>query len=352
MAGSFKDYFQNIGFNVDIDDPASAVDNTHAAANKAKVTEKLREHVVGYDKITGAPTYLDEHAANSIYKDIINKEGTARWDTNKVGDASAREARAIRTKTMVDNDFKRSQGMSAGPGLQSGYTMGIGGYKRASRTELLKSAIPDTGRAIGENFKNSLGIATAQQKEQFRSSGMLGKGMSMIGPVLGAATIFSTLANGGDIYDTMTFNLAAGAGMAGFTAGSRSFGALVKGASKAENTPGDLLKGITRVAPGTNVLQGGKMRLAAGAVGGALGGVVGAGLVGGSMWAVSDLTSNKSILTDMARGYSKLSSRANIEQNNRTLTMRQQALQQLSQSAMNDRASLLGNEAAVLRGVL
>ena len=54
----------------------------------------------------------------------------------------------------------------------------------------------------------------------------------------------------------------------------------------------------------------------------------------------------------MAKGYSRLASNAGIEQNNRTLTMRQQALQQLSQSAINDRASLLGNEAAVLRGVL
>lgn len=70
------------------------------------------------------------------------------------------------------------------------------------------------------------------------------------------------------------------------------------------------------------------------------------------MWAASDLTSNDSVLAKMAKGYSKLASNAGIEQNNRTLTMRQQALQQLSQSAINDRASLLGNEAAVLRGVL
>lgn len=340
MAGSFKDYFDKVGLNVDVDDLASAENETHAASNKAKITEKLRENVIGYDKVTGAPTYLDEHASRGIYNDIIGKDGNARWDSGNIEDARAREANAIRTKTMVDNDFKRSQGMSAGPGLQSGYTMGFGGYKRAGRGELLKSAAPDTARAIGENFKNSLGMATAQQKAQFKNSGVLGKGMALMGPVLGAATIFSTLANGDDLYDTMTFNLAAGAGMAGFTAGSRLAGSMVKGSS--------VVKGVS----GNSMLQGGKMRLAVGAIGGAVGGVVGAGLVGGSMWAVSDLTSNKSALADMARGYSKLSSRANIEQNNRTLTMRQQALQQLSQSAMNDRASLLGNEAAVLRGVL
>jgi hypothetical protein len=84
---------------------------------------------------------------------------------------------------------------------------------------------------------------------------------------------------------------------------------------------------------GLNQLKGGKMRFAGGAVGGAIGFAAGAALVGGGMWAASDLTSNDSVLAKMARGYSKLASNAGTEQNNRTLTMRQQALQQLSQSA-------------------
>ena len=170
---------------------------------------------------------------------------------------------------------------------------------------------------------------------------MLGKAGALVGPGLGAATIFSTIADGGDMYETMTFNLAAASGMAGFTAGNRLGGSFFKGAQTVKNE-----------YTGLNQLKGGKMRFAGGAVGGAIGFAAGAALVGGGMWAASDLTSNDSVLAKMARGYSKLASNAGTEQNNRTLTMRQQALQQLSQSAINDRASLLGNEAAVLRGVL
>ena len=143
------------------------------------------------------------------------------------------------------------------------------------------------------------------------------------------------------MYETMTFNLAAASGMAGFTAGSRLGGSLFQGAQMVKNEH-----------TGLNQLKGGKMRFAGGAVGGAIGFAAGAALVGGGMWAASDLTSNNSVLAKMAKGYSRLASNAGTEQNNRTLTMRQQALQQLSQSAINDRASLLGNEAAVLRGVL
>ena len=331
MAQSIKDYFNSLGVYIDVDESKFP----DPAAKRAVTLEALRNKKIGTDAITGADTFINEEQAKFLYGRYESKQ-----KSGKIG-GLINDIRTERDFKRIENDFERSQGRAAGAGATSGYSMGFGGYRRAGRGQLLKSAVPDTTRAIGENFLNSLGVATSQQRMQYKSSGVLGKAGALLGPGLGAATIFSTIINGDDMYETMTFNMAAAGGMAGFTAGSRVFGSAVKGASVQKNE-----------VTGINSLKGGKMRLAAGAVGGALGFATGAALVGGTMWAASDLTSNNSVLASIARGYAKLPSTAGTEQNNRTLTMRQQALQQLSQSAMNDRASLLGNEAAVLRGVL
>ena len=331
MAQSIKDYFNSLGVYIDVDESKFP----DPAAKRAVTLEALRNKKIGTDAVTGADTFINEDQAKFLYGRYEDKQKSGKFG------GLINDIRTERDFRRIENDFARSQGKAAGAGATSGYSMGFGGYRRADRGELLKSAIPDTARAVGENFLNSLGVTTSQQRMQYKSSGVLGKAGALLGPGLGAATIFSTIADGGDMYETMTFNLAAAGGMAGFTAGNRLGGSFFKGAQTVKNE-----------YTGLNQLKGGKMRFAGGAVGGAVGFAAGAALVGGSMWAVSDLTKNDSVLAKMARGYSKLASNAGIEQNNRTLTMRQQALQQLSQSAINDRASLLGNEAAVLRGVL
>lgn len=340
MAGSFRDYFEKVGINVDIDDPIDAANSTEAASNRARVTEKIRNHVIGYDAVTGDAVHIDEHAARGLYDSVVGKDGKPKASSMNIGD-KWEDDETYKIKKGLENDFKRSQGQHAGYGLHSGYSMGVGGYRRASSDDLLRSVYRDGAGAAWENSLNSLGIATAQQKRQWRNGGLLAKAGAAAGPVLGAATIFSTIVNGDDMYETMTFNAGVAAGMTGFTVGNRIGGGIFNGAEITKND-----------VTGRNVLKGGKMRFVGGAIGGATGFLTGAAIVGGGMWAAGDLTSNNSVLASMARGYAKLPSNANIQQNNRTLTMRQQALQQLSQSAMNDRASLLGNEAAVLRGVL
>ncbi len=331
MAQSIKDYFNSIGVYIDVDESKF----TDPVSKRAVTLEALRNKKIGTDAITGADTFINEDQAKFLYGRYEDKQKSGKFG------GLINDIRTERDFRRIENDFARSQGKAAGAGATSGYSMGFGGYRRAERGQLLKSAVPDTARAVGENFLNSLGVTTSQQRMQYKSSGVLGKAGALLGPGLGAATIFSTIADGGDMYETMTFNLAAAGGMAGFTAGNRLGGSFFKGAQTVKNE-----------YTGLNQLKGGKMRFAGGAVGGAIGFAAGAALVGGGMWAASDLTSNDSVLAKMAKGYSKLASNAGIEQNNRTLTMRQQALQQLSQSAINDRASLLGNEAAVLRGVL
>ena len=335
MAENINNYFSRIGLSVNIDDT-----QTDPAARRALALEELKKNVIGTDSVSGNKTFVTESQAKHLYDNHYNQKRSTSSTVNKM-----REESAIKDVTRIRSDFHRTQGnvgaSSMVGGASMGYSIGFSGHRRASQSALAGSAMFDTARAFSENSLNSLGIVTNQQRMQFKSSGMLGKAGALLGPGLGAATIFSTIADGGDMYETMTFNLAAASGMAGFTAGSRLGGSLFQGAQMVKNEH-----------TGLNQLKGGKMRFAGGAVGGAIGFAAGAALVGGGMWAASDLTSNNSVLAKMAKGYSKLASNAGIEQNNRTLTMRQQALQQLSQSAINDRASLLGNEAAVLRGVL
>ena len=335
MAENINNYFSRIGLSVNIDDT-----QTDPSARRALALEELKKNVIGTDSVTGEKTFITESQAKHLYDNHYNQKRSTSSTVNKM-----REESAMKDVTRIRSDFHRSQGnVGAGSmvgGASMGYSIGLSGHRRASQSALAGSAIFDTARAFSENSLNSLGIVTNQQRMQFKSSGMLGKAGALVGPGLGGAMIFSTIADGGDMYETMTFNLAAASGMAGFTAGSRLGGSLFQGAQIVKNEH-----------TGLNQLKGGKMRFAGGAIGGAVGFAAGAALVGGGMWAASDLISNDSVLAKMARGYSKLASNAGIEQNNRTLTMRQQALQQLSQSAINDRASLLGNEAAVLRGVL
>ena len=335
MAENINNYFSRIGLSVNIDDT-----QTDPAARRALALEELKKNVIGTDSVSGNKTFVTESQAKHLYDNHYNQKRSTSSTVNKM-----REESAIKDVTRIRSDFHRTQGnvgaSSMVGGASLGYSIGFSGHRRASQSALAGSAMFDTARAFSENSLNSLGIVTNQQRMQFKSSGMLGKAGALLGPGLGAATIFSTIADGGDMYETMTFNLAAASGMAGFTAGSRLGGSLFQGAQMVKNEH-----------TGLNQLKGGKMRFAGGAVGGAIGFAAGAALVGGGMWAASDLTSNNSVLAKMAKGYSRLASNAGIEQNNRTLTMRQQALQQLSQSAINDRASLLGNEAAVLRGVL
>ena len=335
MAENINNYFSRIGLSVNIDDT-----QTDPAARRALALEELKKNVIGTDSVSGNKTFVTESQAKHLYDNHYNQKRSTSSTVNKM-----REESAIKDVTRIRSDFHRTQGnvgaSSMVGGASLGYSIGFSGHRRASQSALAGSAMFDTARAFSENSLNSLGIVTNQQRMQFKSSGMLGKAGALLGPGLGAATIFSTIADGGDMYETMTFNLAAASGMAGFTAGSRLGGSLFQGAQMVKNEH-----------TGLNQLKGGKMRFAGGAVGGAIGFAAGAALVGGGMWAASDLTSNDSVLAKMAKGYSRLASNAGTEQNNRTLTMRQQALQQLSQSAINDRASLLGNEAAVLRGVL
>ena len=82
------------------------------------------------------------------------------------------------------------------------------------------------------------------------------------------------------------------------------------------------------------------------------------GLAGGALGAAgytafklqTDLTKSDSTIVQTVKSFTTRENSVNIQDSQMTLTMRQQALQKLSSSALNNRGQLLGSEAEVLRG--
>ena len=203
MAENINNYFSRIGLSVNIDDT-----QTDPAARRALALEELKKNVIGTDSVSGNKTFVTESQAKHLYDNHYNQKRSTSSTVNKM-----REESAIKDVTRIRSDFHRTQGnvgaSSMVGGASLGYSIGFSGHRRASQSALAGSAMFDTARAFSENSLNSLGIVTNQQRMQFKSSGMLGKAGALLGPGLGAATIFSTIADGGDMYETMTFNLAA-----------------------------------------------------------------------------------------------------------------------------------------------
>ena len=338
MSQNINEYLKSAGFDVDV---GSFENNKHS--QRKAVMDALEKHSLGTDW-KGNSVNVDNGQSKNLYNTLFDKEGNQTGNT--------RQARS--TKVYMDNDVKRSQGFVPSAmdtdrnGLRSGnfstagerggYGFGWTGNRMNSRVQQFKS-IGDTVGLAREGLANSLGIATAQQRAQYKASGLLGKGMALAGPAIGAFSIIDTMLEGGDMYDTLSTNLAAASVLPGFHLGKSIAGSMFKGASKIE-------KG------GVAALKGGKLRIGMQMIGGAAGAGLAMAAVGSATFAAKDLTSSESVMAKAAMQYSSLSTTASTEQNKATTTMRARALQQLSQSSLNDRGSMLGNEASILKNMM
>ena len=338
MAQSINEYLAKAGFNVDV---GEFENNPHS--QRRAVMDALNKHSLGTDW-RGNNVSVDEHQSKNLYNTLFDKEGKQTNDFKG----------ARKTKAYMDNDFQRSQGHMpsvagrigsringgtlSSAGERGGYGFGWTGNRMNSRINQFKS-IADTTGLVKEGMMNSLGLATAQQRAQYKASGLLGKGMALAGPAIGAYAIIDTMLEGGDMYDTMSTNLVAASVLPGFHLGKSVAGSMFKGANVVQ-------KG------GVAALQGGKLRLGMQVLGGALGAGTAMAAVGATTFAAKDLTSSESVIAKAAMQYSSLSTTASTESNKATLTMRSRALQQLSQSSLNDRGSLLGSEAAILKNMM
>ena len=220
-------------------------------------------------------------------------------------------------------------------GSESGAGIGFKAHMYGSQRSLLANSWRGSVQLVGEGLSNSLGYATKQQRLQYKTGGLMAKGMTAFTIGTGAYNLISTGINGGDMYDAMSDNLSFAAGMVGFHAGSKLGGAMSN-----VRKVGDKTVGLKRRAVGS-------------AIGGIGGNLVASQLVSGGLSAIKDMGSSDSQIVKTLKGQTLVTGGlGNITDNNKTLTMRQRSLQQLSQSSMNDRASILGSEASILRGYM
>lgn len=293
-------------------------------SRKAAYIEAMQQHKLGTN-LKGEDVNLTEKQAKYLYNQSL--ESSKGISDSKKWYKPNGELRNAYDSFKADVSRGRGEYTSkVGGDLGQGF--GFGGHFNASRWDMTRSAFVDSTKIMGEGLSNSLGFATAQQRRQFKTGGMMGKAMTGATVGFGAYNLISTGINGGDMYDALTDNVSAGAGMAGFHMGSKLGGAMFGAGSK-------------------------KSRFVTSLLGGAVGGLAASQAVSGVMSGAADLTSSDSKIAKSLKGFSQLSgANGSIEQNDKTLTMRQKALQQLSQSSMNDRGSILGSEASILRGYM
>ena len=373
------------GVNLDpdkIDDFAPNHVSQRIVANKA-----IKDQVSLGEDIYGKTQRPNERQAHALYDDAFHARGEnaglaksalAGLAMNLNSTTNIKSAERLntqiggRTIDYLRRDVKAARGEWTVRGGANGYGFGWQGNRTASAFAHLGSGITHTGGLIGEGMANTVGIITKQQRQMWKTGNPLVKSFAVAGPLIGTYTLGSTMLEGGDMGEALAFNASAAALLPGFHFGKSlasaqssymaglfsslktieqrgSTAGLTFGAAK-HYKAGDLLPDGTVAAK--DVIKGGKARFAVGVAGGILGGAVAYAAVAGSAYAAQDLFSADSKIAEGARKFTSLTSSANITQNQGTLTMRQRALQQISQSAMNDRQSILSNEAAILKGLI
>lgn len=263
-------------------------------------------------------------ARSSLYNETA-------WERTKAIDASNR--------TMIN------KGLS-GPAAPGGTSAGKF-FAKAGMAATIGSGVKR------EAFMNSLGLLTRHQKAAAKSGGMAGaqRWMMPLGAAVGGAM---TLAEGGGVVDyAADFVLPSMGIMAGWSVGknlgfgaAKSFGALAGGISALSKATG----GKGSVIGGVAARRG--MSLGMGAVGGVAGAAVGLAAtvaIGEVAKQFGDSNSEVNQTAESLR-YAKFNSDFDMTQNQ--LTHRQRTLSKLSKSGLNDRGTLLGNEAQVMAGII
>ena len=375
---------RRFGVNLDpdkIDDFAPNHISQRISVNKA-----IKDQVSLGTNIRGEVVRPNEQQANALYNDAFHAKGEnaglaraslagavmSLGSISNLGSETVNTQIGGRTIDYLKRDVKAAKGEWTARGGANGYGFGWQGNRMASSFAHIGSGITHTAGLIGEGMANSLGIITKQQRQMWKTGNPLVKSFAVAGPLIGGYTLGSTMIEGGDMGDALAFNASAAALLPGFHLGKSlasaqssymagllsplktieqrgSTAGLTFGAAK-HYKAGDILPDGTKAAK--DMIKGGKARLAVGVAGGMLGGALAYTAVAGSAYAAQDLFSADSKIAEGARKFTSLTSSANITQNQNTLTMRQRALQQISQSAMNDRSSILANEAAILKGLI
>ena len=234
------------------------------------------------------------------------------------------------------NEIKKDSGSNLHAfGIRTGWSHSAAQAAQASRLEragaFFRLANP-VGASSREILSSNLGRMTSELKIQNAKSGSFGRVFGRMGT---ASNVLFTGAVALQSDDPLNEFVATTALTWGVQHGWRTGKALGSLAMYGGDVTGAATF-LGRHAP--RVLMGGLMAGAVGAVG------------YGSFKLQTDLTRSDSNIVGAIRNFTTRENSVNIQDSQLTLTMRQQALQKLSSSALNNRGQLLGNEADVLRG--
>lgn len=280
---------------------------------------------------------------------IVNKKNEKKsWESADVDNwfTDRKDKQAPRAETSLGkfkSYFAAGESRRASSGLQARHSLfkssgTVYGYansaarQSASATEHFKRAAIFGTAGSGmkrEALMNSIGFLTKHQKAEVKASGagFLVKSQSWLVPGAAALAVGTNLSDGG--------------GLADFLGG---FVAPEIGARTGLHIGKNLAFGAAKVAGGN--------LMAAGVVGGTIGAVGGLAIGAAVGYLAAESADSNNIINQKAYDMTNADFSTQFEVNNSTLTHRQRAINKLSKSALNDRGTLLGNEAQILAGIL
>lgn len=369
-------------------DQVSLESNSNSGASRARRQALIESHFKGSDK--GILSYSRDKIAgnyedlNERFNKTIASVGAAKNpnsvehfnDMQKIrADRAGRDAlseqsfveRYKRTSLGLDADMQASAKSGHGGGIQGMHSY-KGGFKDAFRAagaqqHLSRAGSFIMGHGMGHDALNAIGIMTKHQKDVLASNsvGRMGKIMTAGGTALGgiyAASIAGDYLSGRND-TTLTDNAATGIASAALSigAGTQAF----RVAKELTHAGTSLIpKGVSRnyTGKGAGLLKAGSSvrpyaKWAAGATVGAGAFLATTALVDAGTEILRSAASKDNSINRLKSKVYQGDYTGDISTQTRQLqTSRQRTLEKLSKSGLNDRATILGNEAMVLKGLL
>lgn len=313
----------------------SSLINQEELKSPASIKESFKDL---YERRAQIASQIKENgpARSNVYKERVAQ---SLWNQQHAID---REIAAKASSEGFGNDFVRpvsSSTLGRPDHVKDSYrpTYGTSGYglgsnaMKASRIEHLArfghylNPFGAGGESGLQALKESFGIMNKQQKLLAKQAKGLGRITHNIVPIAAAGMLFSDMMDHKGPGEIIEDFVSMGGALHGWRTGSALGGAL-------------------NIGQKTKFLGLG----VGGAVGAATGYLIGAAVVGG----INDITTNDSGIRKFAKKLGTKESLVTSPDTRQSLTARQQSLQKLAKSGLNDRSLLLGNESSILAGLV
>lgn len=351
-----------------------SIKDWHSAKREEKIEKEAKYLASKYDERTESDADMRQQQIKSILRDnqnskkeldqmsfdrlymndqlnISNEQLDRRSELNRLMSPEASKAGAYLTiegsrfldKAQLEKslDYARNESIKDSGrdlhafGIRSGWSHSAAQAAQASRLErartFFKLANP-FGASSRELLNSNLGRMTSEMKIQNAKGGSFGRVFGRVGTASNVVIAGAMALQSDNPFNEFVATTALTWGVQKGWRDGKALGSLAMYGGEVTGVGTFLGRHASRVAVGG---------LAAGAL----------GAIGyGGFKLQTDLTKSDSNVVQMVKNFTTRENSVNIQDSQLTLTMRQQALQKLSSSALNNRGQLLGNEADVLRG--